>query len=330
MKKIYIQSEGKALGPSSIEEVRSLVTAGWLAKSNPAQYEGDTVWQPLSEMPEFSDSAPASPVEPPPQPMAPELPPARRAPLKLAPIFRIAFRVLLLLILVGLIAAGGLYIARHGAEFLKTTRAIGGSRGSAVTNATSVKSVKSVKTAINAAAPAAATAAQVVPVPAQRGPFVELAAAPTNTAPAAWERASQPNVPSPSPGLSLTPATNAPANAAERRASVSNVDPKSTPFGEYDVLVIKAVQKRWFTLMDQNPRLHQRSGRVVVSFQLSRNGAVSNVKVRESSGDAMEEYLCQQAVNDSKPFPRWPASAIGAPSAASENDARELRFTFQY
>jgi len=315
LKKIFIQSDGKPVGPSSVEEVRSLISAGWLAMSNPAQYEGDEKWQPLSSMPEFSDSAPASPERLSPPPAVPEPVPAPRKPLELARYLRGAFRVLLLLALLGLVALGGIYVARYGGDILKRAGSIRTSNLSVGTNNANTEP------ATNAAT--SAPAANADPVPAQGARVVQLTAAPTNTTPAPWERASQASNAATTAVLTR-PTTNPSPPVVEHRSVVSNIDPKSTPFGAYDVQVIQAVQKRWFALVDRNPVLRLRTGRVVVSFQLFRDGSVANVKVIESSGDGVEEYLCQQAVNDSKPFPNWPAST------AVNNDSRELRFTFQY
>jgi TonB family protein len=330
LKKIFIQSEGKALGPSSVEEVRSLITAGWLSKSNLAQYEDDEKWQPLSDMPEFSDAPPASPaslassLEPALEPELPELPelrPELRVRRNFAPFLHVAFRVLLLLILLGLVAWGGFYLMRHGKSFIKSAAAFLPSRSSAATNTPSATNIASSKAIV----PVPATNA--VPAPAQKVRVVQLVAAPINTAPAPWERATPPasNAPPAAAIASVSnAATLAPSTVVSHRTIVSNIDPQATPFGAYDVTVINAVQKRWFTLVDQNPGLRKRTGRVVVSFLLFKDGSVENVKLRESSGDAMEEFLCQQAVNDSKPFPRWPVNVAG------ENASREMQFTFQY
>lgn len=286
-----------------------MISAGWLAKTNMAQYEGEEKWQPLNSMPEFNDSLPPSPVEPTPHEAA-QPATAPKAPLNLKPFLRAAARILVLLILLGLVAIAGTYVARHAREIFKPAAETNASRRAAVTNSAA---------ATNAAKTAPVTLAENVPAATQAVAVVKLAAAPTNKAPAAWERTSQPD----STAASTT-VTNATPGAPARRCVSSRVDPKSTPFGEYDVAVIKTVQKKWFTLMDENPWLKQRTGRVVISFQLMRSGAVSGVKVLQTSGDGIQDYLCQQAVNDSKPFPRWPASAIG------EKDSRDMQFTFQY
>jgi TonB family protein len=320
LKKIFIQSDGKPLGPSSIEEIRSLIAAGWLANSNLAQYEGDENWQPLSSMPEFGDSAPSIPAPRPVQAAIPQPILALKEPLDIARYLRIAFRVLLLLALLALIALGGLYVARHAKDIARKAGTIIPTRASASTNKPPIA---------NAATTTPGPAADTAPVQTVR--MVQLAAAPTNTTLAPWERATSPVSAASTittASAATTPvvkaATNAATNAVTHRTLISKIDPKSTPFGEYDVRVIDTVQHQWFTLMEQNPSKGPRTGRVTVSFQLYRNGSVANVKVRESSGDGMEEYLCQQAVNSSQPFSRWPSNI------ATDYDSRELRFTFQY
>jgi TonB family protein len=315
LKKIFIQSDGKPLGPSSVEEIHSLITAGWLANSTLAQYEGDEKWQPLSSMPEFNDSASGFPPPPPVQAATPEPVLALRKPLDITRYLRVALRVLLLLVLLVLMALGGMYVARHAKDIARKAGTIIPSRASASTNTPPIA---------NAATTTSGPAAEAAPVQTVR--VVQLAPAPTNTTLAPWERATSPATAASTAAASAatTPVGNAATNAVVHRTLISKIDPKSTPFGEYDVRVIDAVQHQWFALMDQNPSKRPRTGRVTVSFQLFRNGSVANVKVREGSGDGVEEYLCQQAVNASQPFPRWPSNV------ATDHDSRELRFTFQY
>lgn len=289
-------------------------------KSNLAQYEGDDNWQPLSAMPEFSDEAPASPAESSSQSALPKPPLESRAPRDFAPILRVAFRVLLLLILVGLVVWGGFYLMRHGKDLIKSAEALMPVRNSTATNAPQATNIAVSTPSVSA------PVANVNPTPAQTVRVVQLAPAPTNTALPPWERSTQGATNALQSGTPTIASAQANANAiaASQRTIVSNIAPQSTPFGAYDVTVIKAVQERWFALLDRNPGLRPRTGRVIVAFKLFRDGSVSNVKVVKSSGEGVEEYLCQQAVNDSKPFPSWPASA------AINNDFRDMQFTFQY
>ncbi len=293
-------------------------------KSNLARYEEDEDWQPLSAMPEFSDDVTESPAEPAAQSALPKPLPEARAPRDFALILRVAFRVLLLLILLGLVAYGGYYLVRHGKDLVKSAQTLLPVGKSANTNIPNTANTPSATNIASSKATVPVPATNAVPAPAQKVRVVQLTSAPTNTALAPWERATH----SATPAAAITTVSNAttlaPSTVVSRRSIVSSLDPKSTPFGPYDVLVINAVQKRWFTLVDQNPGLGRRSGRVVISFQLFRNGSVANVKVVQSSGNGLQEYLCQQAVNDSKPFPSWPANV------AVNNDSREVHFTFQY
>lgn len=103
------------------------------------------------------------------------------------------------------------------------------------------------------------------------------------------------------------------------------VDAKSTPFGEYDAALIKAVQDRWYFLLD-NTSVTPRSGKVVLEFNLKFDGSIVDMRVKETEVGEVLALLCERAVTDPAPYARWPLDMhriIGG-------NIRPVTFTFLY
>jgi hypothetical protein len=147
-----------------------------------------------------------------------------------------------------------------------------------------------------------------------------------------------------SDGESLTPPKERPRTLAEARAQKALLtgekikqdggtlsrgriafDTKATPFGEYDAEFIRAVEQCWHILLDQHQGTH-RPGKVVVDFRLTYDGRITDVKVQENEVGEILSMLCQSAIVNPSPYPRWPAQmrqTIGG-------NTRDIRFTFHY
>jgi hypothetical protein len=100
------------------------------------------------------------------------------------------------------------------------------------------------------------------------------------------------------------------------------------PFKTYDEAMISTIEKRWDGLFDTDG-IHiiiPRFGKVVVSFRLHSDGKISDLKEIENSSGNREGLMCQSAILDSAPFPKWP-SDLGL---ALAKDYREVIFTFYY
>ena len=111
-----------------------------------------------------------------------------------------------------------------------------------------------------------------------------------------------------------------------RRAVVSSLNVKATPFGTYDEKIIAAIQKRWFDLLDERGSTLARSGRVVLEFRMTHDGRVTDMRVAENTVSETLSILCQRAVLDPAPYEPWPSDMrrmIGA-------NYRDVRFTFYY
>lgn len=111
----------------------------------------------------------------------------------------------------------------------------------------------------------------------------------------------------------------------KNRGAVAMVDAKGTPFGSYDHAFIQAVQQRWYDLLETTPYV-QRSGKVVLEFWLNQDGRITNMQMTGNEVGDLLGYVCERAVTDPAPFPKWPddmRKIIG-------KTYREVTFTFYY
>jgi hypothetical protein len=111
---------------------------------------------------------------------------------------------------------------------------------------------------------------------------------------------------------------------ASSRGQVS-FDAKATPFGEYDAAFISAVEQCWHNLIEEHLGT-QRAGRVIVDFRLTYDGRITNMKIQENEAGEILGMLCQSAILNPAPYPRWPAQM----RQTIASNFREIRFTFWY
>jgi outer membrane biosynthesis protein TonB len=111
-----------------------------------------------------------------------------------------------------------------------------------------------------------------------------------------------------------------------RLAAEASFDTKATPFGAYDQLIIEAIQKRWYDLLEDRDYSRGRRGKVVVEFRLSSNGQISGMRVTENEVTELLALLCQRAIQEPAPYAPWPADM----RRMLGSDTREVRFTFHY
>jgi len=108
---------------------------------------------------------------------------------------------------------------------------------------------------------------------------------------------------------------------------VPSIDAKASPFGDYDYAFIRAVEQRWFQLLEENNQyLYDRQGKVILNFKLHFDGRITDVEVESNSVGEILALLCEKAIVDPAPFPRWPTPM----RQAVKLDYREVRFTFYY
>jgi hypothetical protein len=114
------------------------------------------------------------------------------------------------------------------------------------------------------------------------------------------------------------------AGGISERGQVS-FDVKATAFGDYDAAFIAAVEQCWHILIDEHQGT-RRAGRVVVDFRLTYDGRITDIRIQENEVGEILSMLCQSAILNPAPYPRWPAQmrqTIGG-------NSREIRFTFIY
>lgn len=106
----------------------------------------------------------------------------------------------------------------------------------------------------------------------------------------------------------------------------SSLDVKASPFANYDAQLIYAVQQRWYALLDEQKFALERTGKVVVRFNLHADGTISDMTQVQSDVGDLWAFVCESAVMTPAPYARWPAAMrrlIG-------RDVREVTFTFHY
>lgn len=111
-----------------------------------------------------------------------------------------------------------------------------------------------------------------------------------------------------------------------RHSLASSMDVKATPFGAYDAAFIAAVQARWFNLLDEREFVGSQSGRVVVEFNLNKDGRITSLRVAESQVSETLSWVCQRAILDPAPYRPFPPDL----RRMLDRDFRPVRFTFYY
>ena len=110
------------------------------------------------------------------------------------------------------------------------------------------------------------------------------------------------------------------------RISVSpSFDVKSSPFGDYDLRMVAAVQERWWALLEERRFSLERTGKVVLRFNLHGDGTISQLKTVQSDVGETLGFTCEAALMGASPFGRWPTVL-----KAQALDPREITFTFTY
>ena len=100
---------------------------------------------------------------------------------------------------------------------------------------------------------------------------------------------------------------------------------KASPFGDYDAAFISAVERSWHLLLDEHQGT-RRPGKVVVDFKLTSDGRITEMKIVETDVGDIQSMLCQSAILNPAPYPRWPAQM----RQTIPGNTREIRFTFYY
>jgi hypothetical protein len=111
-----------------------------------------------------------------------------------------------------------------------------------------------------------------------------------------------------------------------RKRAVPSFDVKGMPFGDYDHAIVVAVTQRWYDLLDSQRFAQDRTGEVVLQFRLKSDGTVMNLRRNKNTVGEMLGYVCQEAVEESAPFGKWPPDMMKMVGA----NYREITFSFYY
>ena len=111
---------------------------------------------------------------------------------------------------------------------------------------------------------------------------------------------------------------------APRHDISASLGVKGSIVGDYDQRFIEAVRQRWDSLLEQVSSTTP--GKVVLEFRLHHDGRVTDVNVRETAVNEMQTLLCEKAIQDPSPYPKWPTEMRNE----LKGDHRDVTFTFYY
>lgn len=111
-----------------------------------------------------------------------------------------------------------------------------------------------------------------------------------------------------------------------RLLAVSSLDAKGTPLGAYDEAMVAVIRQRWYDLLDKYRYAGERKGKVVLDFRLHSNGRITDMKVSECTVGDLLASVCQLAITDPAPYPKWPDLMVRLVG----REYRDVRFTFFY
>ena len=130
----------------------------------------------------------------------------------------------------------------------------------------------------------------------------------------------------PTPAPTPASATTVPEIKPAPQENISPLKVSNTPLGIYDQKVIESIKNNWIELVSNTVISNQKPGLVTVSFRLHPDGSMSDLKITESTANAVLTALSQMAVGKSVPFPPWSESLREELS----KDYRAVTFTFNY
>ena len=131
-----------------------------------------------------------------------------------------------------------------------------------------------------------------------------MASAPTTPVPSPAPTAPTPSVASRPEPPPPPPARGAPTGSVQGSGALT-LNVSDFPFAWYLAAVHRKVTERWEgrALQGRQP---------VVTFEIARDGQVSNVAVKESSGNAYYDRTAMRAIAEAAPFPRLPDEFPGS------------------
>lgn len=109
----------------------------------------------------------------------------------------------------------------------------------------------------------------------------------------------------------------------ERKIS-SSLD--NSPFGEYESAIIKSIEQSWYALIDKTYFIQYPTGEVVLGFNITSDGKITDMKVLENNVGEIQLLMCKEAVLTNAPYPPWPADMLRMVG----KNYRQVKFDFHY
>ena len=92
---------------------------------------------------------------------------------------------------------------------------------------------------------------------------------------------------------------------------------------DYDQKMSAAIQSRWYQLIENRPLPE---GKVTVRYRLIHDGRIFHVETVSTEVNDLFTVICQMAIKDPSPYPRWPDKMRDELDA----DHRDISITFNY
>ncbi len=116
------------------------------------------------------------------------------------------------------------------------------------------------------------------------------------------------------------------------RTGVAAFNVEESPFGAYDKKIFKAVQSRWYALIDHFG-MYERAGTVTLHFYLMEDGTLKRdpvgntvMEITDNTAGQILALFCEKAIIESGPFEPLPDNL----RALVGKEPREASFTFYY
>jgi hypothetical protein len=112
---------------------------------------------------------------------------------------------------------------------------------------------------------------------------------------------------------------------AAHHAKVPSFDVKITGFGDYDERFVETVCHNWWNALDSNKFALDRTGKVVLHFQLNYDGSISQMRFEENNVGDLLGYVCEKAVLEGAPYEPWTEDM-----RLKLGNSSDVQFTFDY
>ncbi len=110
------------------------------------------------------------------------------------------------------------------------------------------------------------------------------------------------------------------------RAGAIAIDANFSEYGDYLQRMFDAVALKWNQLNQSARRSYSEvNSRVVVEFEITREGEIRNLQVVHTSADRLRTLFCEDAIKSRAPYGAWTKEMVDV-----LGDVQAVRFTFLY